>query len=89
MRPSARAAVAIAVVGIASAAYQRIGEALDHQKYAPPGRLVDVGGRRRMHILAIGDGSPPVVIVPALGANVLEWVRVLRGSLARDDRVRI
>jgi pimeloyl-ACP methyl ester carboxylesterase len=33
-----------------------------------------------MHILAMGDGSPAVVIVPALGANVLEWVRALRDS---------
>jgi pimeloyl-ACP methyl ester carboxylesterase len=33
-----------------------------------------------MHILAMGVGSPTVVIVPALGANVLEWVRVLRAA---------
>ena len=33
-----------------------------------------------MHILAVGEGSPTVVIVPALGANVLEWVRVLRAA---------
>lgn len=31
-----------------------------------------------MHILAEGTGSPAVVIVPALGSNVLEWVRVQR-----------
>lgn len=35
-----------------------------------------------MHILAMGSGSPAVVIVPALGANVLEWVRVLRAASA-------
>jgi pimeloyl-ACP methyl ester carboxylesterase len=28
----------------------------------------------------MGEGSPAVVIVPALGANVLEWVRVLRAA---------
>ena len=33
-----------------------------------------------MHILAMGEGSPAVVIVPALGANVLEWLRVLRAA---------
>jgi hypothetical protein len=33
-----------------------------------------------MHILAMGGGSPSVVIIPALGANVLEWVRVLRAG---------
>jgi pimeloyl-ACP methyl ester carboxylesterase len=35
-----------------------------------------------MHILAMGCGSPSVVIIPALGANVLEWVRVLRAASA-------
>jgi pimeloyl-ACP methyl ester carboxylesterase len=75
------AATAVLAAGALSAAYQRIGEARDRRKYPPPGRLVDVGGRR-MHILAMGDGSPAVVIVPALGANVLEWVRVLRAASA-------
>lgn len=72
-------AIAIAGASAVSAAYQQIGDVRDRCKYPPPGRLVDVGGRR-MHILAMGDGSPSVVIVPALGANVLEWVRVMRAA---------
>lgn len=79
VRPAARTALAVAAAGIACAAYQRIGDAADRRRHPPPGRLVDVGGRR-MHILAEGDGSPAVVIVPALGSNVLEWVRVLRAA---------
>lgn len=78
-RLTAIIATAVAAASGLSAAYQRIGEARDRRKYPPPGRLVDVGGRR-MHILAMGVGSPTVVIVPALGANVLEWVRVLRAA---------
>lgn len=35
-----------------------------------------------MHVLVEGDGEPPLVIIPALGANVLEWVRVLRAASA-------
>lgn len=35
-----------------------------------------------MHVLVEGNGEPPVVIIPALGANVLEWVRVLRAASA-------
>lgn len=81
VRPAARIALAVAAAGIACAAYQRIGDAADWHRHPPPGRLVDVGGRR-MHILAEGDGSPAVIIVPALGSNVLEWVRVLRAALA-------
>jgi pimeloyl-ACP methyl ester carboxylesterase len=76
-----RAAVAIAAAGIASAAYQHAADAADRRRYLPPGRLVDVGGRR-LHLLAMGEGTPAVVIVPALGSNVLEWVRVLRGASA-------
>lgn len=33
-----------------------------------------------MHILTEGDGSPAVVIVPALASNVLEWVRIQRAA---------
>jgi pimeloyl-ACP methyl ester carboxylesterase len=43
--------------------------------------LVDIGGRS-MHLLAIGGGTPAVVIVPALGGTVLDWVRVLRAASA-------
>jgi pimeloyl-ACP methyl ester carboxylesterase len=76
-----RAAVAIAAAGIASAAYQRAADAADRRRFPAPGRLVDIGGRR-IHLLAMGEGSPAVVIIPALGANVLEWVRVLRSALS-------
>jgi pimeloyl-ACP methyl ester carboxylesterase len=81
VRPAARAAVAIAAAGIASAAYQQAADAADRRRFPPPGRLVDIGGRR-MHLLAVGEGTPAVVIVPALGSNVLEWVRVLRAASA-------
>lgn len=80
-RLAAHAAAAVATASAVSAAYQRVEEARDRCKYRPPGHLVDVGGRR-LHILAMGDGSPAVVIVPALGANVLEWVRVMRAASA-------
>ena len=81
VRPAARAAVAIAAVGIASAAYQRAADASDQRRFPPPGQLADIGGRR-IHLLTQGSGAPVVVIVPALGANVLEWVRVQREAAA-------
>ena len=81
VRVTTRAAAVIATAGIASAAYQHAADAADRRRYPPPGRLVDVGGRR-LHLLAMGEGTPAVVIVPALGSNVLEWVRVLRGASA-------
>ena len=66
MRPLARAAVAVVAAGIASAAYQRAADAADRRRFPPPGRLADIGGRR-IHLLAMGEGTPAVVIFPALG----------------------
>ena len=76
---AARTAVAVAAAGIASAAYQQAADAADRRRFPPPGRLADVGGRR-IHLLARGEGTPAVVIVPALASNVLEWVRVQRAA---------
>lgn len=76
-----RAVMAVAAVGVASSIYQQVAEAADKRRFPPPGRTVDIGSRR-MHILAMGSGTPVVVIVPALGANVLEWLRVLRAAAA-------
>lgn len=86
VRPGARASALIgsAVVvaaGIASAAYQLAADAADRRRFPAPGRLLDVGGRR-IHLLAAGEGMPAVVIIPALGSNVLEWVRVQRAAAA-------
>jgi hypothetical protein len=77
VKPAASLGAAVAAAGIASAAYQRIADEADRRRYLPPGMLADIGGRR-IHLLAKGEGSQTVVIVPALGDNVLQWVRVQR-----------
>jgi pimeloyl-ACP methyl ester carboxylesterase len=79
MNRAAQAAMAVAATGIASAAYQQAADVADRRRFPPPGRLVRVGGRR-IHLLARGEGTPAVVIVPALASNVLEWVRVQRAA---------
>ncbi|HMH92226.1 MAG TPA: alpha/beta hydrolase [Streptosporangiaceae bacterium] len=80
-----RSAAAIAGVATAaalsSAAYQEISAARDRRRYPPPGCLVDVGGRR-LHLLAAGQGSPAVVIVPAMCDGVLTWTRVQQALAA-------
>ena len=58
----------LAAAGIASAAYQRAADAADRRRFPPPGRLADIGGCR-MHLLAMGEGTPAVVIVPSLGGT--------------------
>jgi pimeloyl-ACP methyl ester carboxylesterase len=49
----------------------------DEDKAAPnpPGRLVDLGGRR-LHALVTGDGSPTVVFENGAGAFSVDWARV-------------
>lgn len=48
-----------------------------HPLGAPPGRLVDVGGRY-MHLYCIGHGAPTVVLDSGLGGTSLEWQAVMR-----------
>jgi pimeloyl-ACP methyl ester carboxylesterase len=73
-------AVSVAVAaGVASSVYQRVGDARDRRRFPPPGRLVDIGGRR-LHLVTEGDGSPPVVIIPALSSSVAQWFRVQRDA---------
>lgn len=77
---AAGAALAIVTAGAASASYQEAAEAADRRRYPPPGRLVDIGDRRRMHAFAEGEGDPAIVIIPALADNVLGWVRTVRAA---------
>jgi pimeloyl-ACP methyl ester carboxylesterase len=79
------AAAAVAACGLASAAYQAIAEARDRRRHPPPGRLVDVGGYR-LHITCEGEGSPAVIICPALGATTSAWREVQR-QVARETTV--
>jgi pimeloyl-ACP methyl ester carboxylesterase len=76
-RLAVRGVVAAVALGVASAAYQQISDARDRRRFPPPGRLVDIGGRR-LHLLEAGEGAPTVVIVPAVGGGVLEWLPIVR-----------
>jgi pimeloyl-ACP methyl ester carboxylesterase len=58
----------------------------------PPGKLVDIGGRR-LHILCEGTGSPTVVLEAGAGAFAIDWTLVQPriGRLTRTcsyDRAR-
>lgn len=80
MKPALRAAAAAATAaGVASSTYQRIAEARDRDRFPPPGRLVDIGGRR-LHLMTAGKGSPAVVIIPALAEPVLGWLHILQAA---------
>lgn len=75
----------VAVLAAAGAVYEGIAGAGDATRYAPAGRLVDVGGYS-LHLDCRGEGSPTVVLDAGLGASALDWALV-QPDLARTTRV--
>ncbi|GAA5086195.1 pimeloyl-ACP methyl ester carboxylesterase [Thermocatellispora tengchongensis] len=75
--PAGRIAGAAALLVLGSAAYQTWASFRDRRRFPAPGRLVEVGGGRRVHLWCAGAGSPAVVIVPALGEPSVTWAGVL------------
>jgi pimeloyl-ACP methyl ester carboxylesterase len=65
--------------------YQAIASALDASRYAPPGKLVDIGGYR-LHINCTGTGSPTVILDAGLGGTSLDWSKI-QPAVARFTRV--
>src|SRR5882724_9786313 len=59
--------------------YQTVTLARDTARYHPPGRLIDVGGGRRLHLDCRGTGSPIVVLESGLGSPSLLWEDVFKG----------
>jgi pimeloyl-ACP methyl ester carboxylesterase len=54
------AAGLVLALALSGAVYQSVSIRREAGRYPPPGRLVDVGGRR-LHLLCIGDGTPVVI----------------------------
>jgi pimeloyl-ACP methyl ester carboxylesterase len=85
LRAAGAAAAAITAAGLASAAYQEAAAARDRRRFPPPGRLVDIGGRR-LHLMEAGHGTPTIVVIPALADSVMPWLPIQR-ELAADLHV--
>ena len=49
-------------------------------RYPPPGRMLDVGGRR-LHVYETGQGSPTVVLEAGIAATSLSWRPVQTGRI--------
>jgi pimeloyl-ACP methyl ester carboxylesterase len=73
-----RGAILAAFFGAASATYQQIAEARDRRRFVPPGRLITIADGRRLHLFETAGDGPVVVIVPAAGGGVLEWLTLTR-----------
>ncbi|WP_260396759.1 alpha/beta fold hydrolase [Variovorax sp. KBW07] len=71
----AGAALGVAAV-VAGAAYERIGQGRAARDFPPPGRMVDVGGRK-IQLDCRGTGSPTVVLEAGLSIDgALSWSSV-------------
>jgi pimeloyl-ACP methyl ester carboxylesterase len=75
-------AIVVALL-LAGAIYQAVGTAMDRRRYPPPGRMVDIGGRR-LHLLEDGSGVP-VIFEAGISATCLNWTAV-RGEVAKFAR---
>jgi pimeloyl-ACP methyl ester carboxylesterase len=52
---------------------------------SPPGRLVDIGGRK-IHMICTGTGSPTVILEAGASAFAIDWTLVQK-EIARTNRV--
>jgi pimeloyl-ACP methyl ester carboxylesterase len=70
--------IAILVLLIGGFAYQRIGESSDLKRYPPPGRMIDLGAGRRLHLACARSGSGPTVVIEAgAGHDSNSWREIL------------
>lgn len=76
-------AALIAVALMAGAAFESLSRASAAKTFPPPGRLVDVGGGRRLQLDCRGTGSPVVVFESGLDTlGALSWSGVHDGVAA-------
>src|SRR4029077_16375311 len=54
-------------------------------RYPPPGRMLDVGGRR-LHVYETGQGSPTVLLEAGIAATSLSW-RPVQDEITKFARV--
>jgi pimeloyl-ACP methyl ester carboxylesterase len=68
-------ALALAILSISGALYERIAASGDAERYPGPGPLVDIGGHR-LHLTCLGEGRPTVILDAGLGGTSRDWVLV-------------
>ena len=74
-------AAAVCAVIAAGVVYQWLGLRRDARLFPPPGRMVDAGDGRRLHLYSLGAGAPAVVFEAGISATSLNW-RALQQTLA-------
>lgn len=67
--------------------YQSLSAAQDAVRFPPPGRLIPIAGPQspRLHLHAMGDSGPTIILDAGIGASSLSWslVQPLAARFAR------
>jgi pimeloyl-ACP methyl ester carboxylesterase len=75
--------VAVLAVG-GGYGWEKLAERTDRERYPPPGKMIDIGGRC-LHLLCAGDGGPTVLIEAGVAGDILTW-RDLVNRLGQQQR---
>ena len=78
-------ALALTAIG---GGYETVANATDQRvAHVAGGRLIDVGGGRRLYIRSAGSGGPTVILEPGLGESAREMARWIAPDVARTTTV--
>ena len=66
---------AVALLPVAGFVYQWWGARRD-RRFMAPGKLIDIGGGRRLYSLHKGEGSPAVIFESGFAATSLNWMEI-------------
>ena len=75
-----------ALLVAAGAVYQFSMVEWDSHRYPPPGKLVDIGGGRRLHIDCTGAGSPAVILEAGPNDSSVVW-QLAQPEISKFTRV--
>jgi pimeloyl-ACP methyl ester carboxylesterase len=79
------AAITLITVSVGLVVGCRSPQAELSKSYPPPGRLVDIGGRK-LHLHCTGKGSPTVILLAGGGAFSIDW-SLVQPTIAENSRV--
>lgn len=71
---------------LAGALWERVASAWTKQRFPPPGRMIDTGGRR-IHLHFAGDAAGPTVIIETGRFNTLAMWSLVHDQVKRFARV--
>ena len=80
-------ALSVIIVSAPGASYQYVAQRRDLAAAPPPGRLIDIGGRR-LHLWCEGQGTPVVMFDSSAGGTALDWYRA-PCKVSRVSRQRV